>query len=192
MKPRNKNIIMMESSDIIFKLLEIGCGTGHSLRYHGERKEIIGIYSNQKSFYTKFCCIPYFIITQSTLFYRVLCVIILLWRYNMEINKEQLKGYLEIIILNTLRVGPSYGYEIIKKIRKVSKEQFQIKEGTLYVILKRLEREDLVESFWEKEGETGGGRRRYYRIKEKGEIYLKTKKEEWEFFKKIIDLFYKE
>ncbi|NLK96290.1 MAG: PadR family transcriptional regulator [Clostridiales bacterium] len=110
----------------------------------------------------------------------------------MEINKEQLKGYLEIIILNTLRVGPSYGYEIIKKIRKVSKEQFQIKEGTLYVILKRLEREDLVESFWEKEGETGGGRRRYYRIKEKGEIYLKTKKEEWEFFKKIIDLFYKE
>lgn len=109
----------------------------------------------------------------------------------MEINKEMLKGYLESIILTLLKDEDLYGYDIAKKIRTISNEKFEIKEGTLYVVLKRLESNGLVTTYWG-DYESGGGRRRYNKITEKGRVYLKEKKEEWVFFKNILDIFFEE
>ncbi|MGY0371991.1 PadR family transcriptional regulator [Clostridium sp. JNZ J1-5] len=109
----------------------------------------------------------------------------------MEIDKEMVKGYIESIILCILVNENLYGYEISKRIRKVSEDTFQIKEGTLYVVLKRLENNKLISPYWD-DTETGGGRRRYYKITEQGINYLNNKKSEWIFFKNIIDTFYKE
>lgn len=109
----------------------------------------------------------------------------------MEIDKEMIKGYIESIILSLLKIDDLYGYEISKRIRNISKENFEIKEGTLYVVLKRLEKNKLVQSYWN-DTETSGGRRRYYKITEDGINYLSAKKEEWIFFKNIIDIFFRE
>lgn len=109
----------------------------------------------------------------------------------MEINKEMIKGYIESIILSLLVDEDLYGYDISKKIRSISQDTFEIKEGTMYVVLKRLESNGLVESYWN-DSISGGGRRRYHHITDKGKGYLKNTKQEWLFFKCIIDKFFKE
>lgn len=109
----------------------------------------------------------------------------------MEINKEMIKGYIESIILSILKDEDLYGYEIAKRIRLISEDTFEIKEGTMYVVLKRLENNRLVSSYWD-DTETGGGRRRYHKITEEGKSYLNDKKEEWKFFKTVLDNFFKE
>ena len=109
----------------------------------------------------------------------------------MILDKEMIKGYIESIILSIIKDEDLYGYEISKRVRNISGNTFEIKEGTLYVVLKRLENNGLVIAYWD-DSESGGGRRRNYRITEEGEEYLVRKKEEWAFFKNIIDTFFKE
>ena len=106
----------------------------------------------------------------------------------MEINKEMIKGYIESIILSLLVVEDLYGYDIAKRIRNISQETFEIKEGTMYVVLKRLENNGLVESYWD-DSVSGGGRRRYHHITDKGGKYLENSQKEWQFFKNIVDNF---
>lgn len=109
----------------------------------------------------------------------------------MDIDKEVLKGYIDTIILSLLREKPLYGFEMAKKVRGKSGNEFELKEGTLYLALKRLENNGLLESFWGDES-SEGGRRKYYRILQAGEERLEKKKAEWEFVKRIIDVFLEE
>ncbi|MGE6684486.1 PadR family transcriptional regulator, partial [Paenisporosarcina sp. NPDC076907] len=55
----------------------------------------------------------------------------------MEVNKEVLKGHIDTIILSLLLKREMYGYEIAKYVREKSDSQFELKEGTLYLSLKR-------------------------------------------------------
>ena len=107
----------------------------------------------------------------------------------MDIDKEMLKGYIESILLSLLIKEDLYGYELSKRIKTISNDTFELKEGTLYVVLKRLENNNLVSPYWD-DGQSGGGRRRYYKITTEGLNYLTKRKEEWAFFKKIIDAFF--
>ena len=52
------------------------------------------------------------------------------------------------LILSILSKKESYGYEIIKSVRELSNETIQWKDGMLYPVLHRLEKEELIESFW--------------------------------------------
>ncbi|WP_432667453.1 PadR family transcriptional regulator [Wukongibacter baidiensis] len=106
----------------------------------------------------------------------------------MEINKEILKGYIDIILVSRLRKKAMYGYELSKEILKISNDSFEIKEGSLYLSLKRLEKSGYLKSFWANET-SGGGRRKYYEITDLGIDFLNNKKEEWLFFKEVIDKF---
>lgn len=108
--------------------------------------------------------------------------------YYLEVNKEMLKGYLESIILSVLKNEDLYGYDISKRIRAISNDTFEIKEGTLYVILKRLENNKYIKSYWD-DTESGGGRRRYHHITSEGLKYLNDKEREWRFFENIINKF---
>jgi PadR family transcriptional regulator PadR len=100
-----------------------------------------------------------------------------------------IKGYIESIILSLLLSQDLYGYEISKRIRAISSNNFEIKEGTMYVVLKRLETNELVTTYWD-DSQSGGGRRRFHKITEKGKNYLQEKKEEWLFFRNVIDTFF--
>ena len=54
-------------------------------------------------------------------------------------DREILKGSLEIILLSLLKNNAMYGYEISKTIKNLSEDALIIGEGTLYPALKRLE-----------------------------------------------------
>lgn len=66
----------------------------------------------------------------------------------MEINKEILKGHIDTLILSLLHRRDMYGYELAKIVREKSDDQFELKEGTLYLSLKRLEKNEWVSSYW--------------------------------------------
>ena len=106
----------------------------------------------------------------------------------LEINKEVLKGHIDTLILSLLNSRDSYGYEIAKMVREKSKEQFELKEGTLYLSLKRLEKNKWIESYWSDE-QGPGGRRKYYKLTQLGEEGFNGKCKEWEFVKQLIDSF---
>ncbi|MFD0710857.1 PadR family transcriptional regulator [Paenibacillus sp. GCM10027626] len=106
----------------------------------------------------------------------------------MEINKEVLKGHIDTLILSLLQNKDMYGYEIAKYVREKSENQFELKEGTLYLSLKRLEQNQWIESYWGDE-QGAGGRRKYYKLTSTGEVEFKVKRSEWHFVKKIIDSF---
>lgn len=106
----------------------------------------------------------------------------------MEVNKEVLKGHIDTLILSLLHIRDMYGYEIAKLVRDRSKGLFELKEGTLYLSLKRLEKNKWIESYWGDE-QGPGGRRKYYKLTPLGEEGFEEKRKEWRFVKKLIDLF---
>ncbi|WP_404428020.1 PadR family transcriptional regulator (plasmid) [Ureibacillus chungkukjangi] len=106
----------------------------------------------------------------------------------MEVNKEVLKGHIDTLILSLLHSKDLYGYELARLVREKSKEQFELKEGTLYLSLKRLEKNQWIESYWGDE-QGPGGRRKYYKLTPLGEKGFEEKRLEWKFVKKIIDSF---
>ncbi|MFP4975461.1 PadR family transcriptional regulator [Paenibacillus sp. CN-4] len=106
----------------------------------------------------------------------------------MDFDKEMLKGYIDVILLSLLQEQPMYGYEIAKKVREISGGAMNLKEATLYMALKRLEKQGLLEAFWgEEEASTGGGRRKYYRVLQEGHTRLQDSRRSWSVFRGIID-----
>lgn len=58
------------------------------------------------------------------------------------------KGVLEMLVLQSIAASPTYGYELLNRLRERSGGLFTLKEGTLYPILYRLEDDGLIESSW--------------------------------------------
>lgn len=106
----------------------------------------------------------------------------------MEVNKEVLKGHIDTLILSLLHSKDMYGYELAKLVREKSNNQFELKEGTLYLSLKRLEKNKWISSYWGDE-QGPGGRRKYYKLTPLGEKGFEEKCKEWKFVKSIIDSF---
>jgi PadR family transcriptional regulator PadR len=102
-----------------------------------------------------------------------------------KISSDLLRGHTDTMILKLLISGDKYGYEISKLIHASSKGEYDLKEATMYSSLKRLENVSCITSYWG--DETQGGRRRYYRITDKGqELYIENKKN-WDYAKGILD-----
>lgn len=102
----------------------------------------------------------------------------------MSITSDLIRGHTDTIILAQLMHSDSYGYEINKTIRRLSDEQYELKEATLYTAFRRMEESDLIRSYWG--GEQTGARRRYYSITEKGREAYRQKVAEWDETKHII------
>ncbi len=101
------------------------------------------------------------------------------------INSDLIRGNIDTIILSILLQADNYGYNIIKHIYKKSGNTFELKEPTLYSSLRRLESQQLVQSYWGEE--TQGGRRKYYRITQTGkEMYTKNLRD-WQAARDLID-----
>jgi PadR family transcriptional regulator, regulatory protein PadR len=106
----------------------------------------------------------------------------------LDIDKELLKGHIDTLILSLLSERDMYGYEIAKIVRVKSDGAFELKEGTLYLSLKRLEKRNWIMSYWSDE-QGAGARRKYYRMTKDGVFNYKLKIEEWKFIKNLIDSF---
>ena len=94
-------------------------------------------------------------------------------------DSRLLSGTVEMLILEVISRGPSYGYEIVQKVNSHSDGYFDLKEGSLYPALHRTERQKLLSAFWQ---EVDGRRRKYYRITTEGRKALKTWRKEWTVF----------
>ena len=90
-----------------------------------------------------------------------------------------LMGMVETLILEIVSHGPSYGYEICQTAEHRSHGMFELKEGSLYPALHRLERQRLLTSNWE---EAENRRRKYYKVTAAGAKSLAARRQEWEQF----------
>ena len=81
-----------------------------------------------------------------------------------------LRGTLELLVLQTLTLGPLHGYAIAQHIERLSEDVFRVEQGSLYPALDRLQRNGLVKSAWR---QTPTGRQaRYYTITASGRKQL--------------------
>ena len=94
----------------------------------------------------------------------------------MKLSKELVKGSTATLVLSVLKSNDLYGYKIIKEIQLRSENVFDLKEGTLYPILRRLENMKLLTVRSE---EYNGRLRKYYRITDSGQQRLAAFSEEW-------------
>jgi len=101
------------------------------------------------------------------------------------ISTNLIRGNTDTIILNILRQGDSYGYEIYKRIIELSEDKYELKEATLYTAFRRLEKDGYILSYWG--DETQGGRRKYYRITDDGKEHYEQNKKDWDFAKEVLN-----
>ncbi len=65
-----------------------------------------------------------------------------------ETKKEFLKGTLDLLVLKVVALGPSHGYAIAQRLKQISRDFFQVHQGSLYPALHRLEDRGLLEAEW--------------------------------------------
>lgn len=94
-------------------------------------------------------------------------------------DSQLLWGAVELLILEVVSEGPTYGYEITQTVAGRSQGYFELKEGSLYPALHRMERQKLLASSWQ---DADGRRRKYYRLTAAGRKALAAKKQEWTAF----------
>jgi len=96
------------------------------------------------------------------------------------VARDLQKGSAEMIILAMLEGRPRHGYELAKLIESQSESQLQFHVASLYPMLYRLERKQLVEGKWvEKAGER---RRRFYKLTPAGRRALVVHRRTWREF----------
>ncbi len=103
------------------------------------------------------------------------------------LNKEMLKGNIDLLILSVLKEKDNYGYEISKTIKEKTGGTFEIQEATLYLSLKRLEKHGAISSYWGTESH--GGRRKYYAITEEGIELFETYVHDWKMITEMVKRF---
>ncbi len=100
-------------------------------------------------------------------------------------TRELKRGTLEMILLKLLSERPMYGYELVSTLERRGGDQFQLKEGTLYPVLYRLESDGFIEPRWETLER--GVPRKYYRLTPSGEKELQSLLGEWRDFTTIVN-----
>jgi len=95
-----------------------------------------------------------------------------------EWTAELKKGSIQLCLLALLAKEQKYGFQILHELRDKSSGFFDLKEGTLYPALRRLEERGFVESHWQEK--EGGTPRRYYRLTDRGRRALAEATAVWD------------
>ena len=99
---------------------------------------------------------------------------------------ELLKGTLDMLILKVVAAGPIHGYAISQRIQQISKDFFQVPQGSLYPALHRLEEQGWLDAQWK---DTATGREaRFYTLTRKGRKQLETEVTNWERLSDAVSL----
>ena len=102
----------------------------------------------------------------------------------MAVDKGYMSGSSRLLVLKLLNEKSFYGYELIKTLKERSNDVFDMKEGTLYPILHKLENDELITS---SNQEVSGRVRKVYTITEKGTRVLVKEHEEWREFSLAVN-----
>ena len=95
-----------------------------------------------------------------------------------EDKSEFLKGTLDMLILKVVALGPIHGYAISQRIQQISRDFFQVQQGSLYPALHRLENRGLLGAEW-RATETGR-EAKFYSLTKKGRKELEAEMASWE------------
>ncbi|MEJ8553132.1 PadR family transcriptional regulator [Tepidibacter sp. Z1-5] len=96
-------------------------------------------------------------------------------------NIQFKKGVLELCVLVLLSKNDCYGYELVEKISKY----INISEGTIYPLLRRLQKEGYFTSYLKESSE--GPPRKYYKITDEGKKIKNELINEWDHFIKGVN-----
>lgn len=90
---------------------------------------------------------------------------------------ELLKGTLDLLILRTLELEPRHGVAIADRIEQITRGTFQVKPGSLFPALHRLEQHGFLKGEWSTTEE--GRRAKVYRLTSAGQRRLAAEKKQW-------------
>ncbi|WP_137991470.1 PadR family transcriptional regulator [Streptomyces vilmorinianum] len=96
---------------------------------------------------------------------------------------DAVRGHLDGLLLAVLEQGPLHGYAIIAAVQQRSGGVLDLRTGTIYPALNRLERLGLLSSSWESVGER---RRRCYALTDAGRGALAGERTAWHEFTTAI------
>jgi PadR family transcriptional regulator PadR len=91
---------------------------------------------------------------------------------------ELLRGTLDILVMKVVALSPAHGYAIAQRLQQISKEFFQVHQGSLYPALHRLEDKGWLQAEW-KESDTGR-QAKFYSLTKKGRKQLDAEVVNWE------------
>jgi PadR family transcriptional regulator PadR len=99
---------------------------------------------------------------------------------------EFLKGTLDMLILKVVALGQIHGYAISQRIQQISKDCFQVQQGSLYPALHRLEDRGWLQAEW-RQTETGRDAK-FYTLSRKGRKQLEAEVRNWEQISNAVTL----
>jgi PadR family transcriptional regulator, regulatory protein PadR len=102
---------------------------------------------------------------------------------------DLLQGTLDMLILKIVALAPIHGYGIVQRILQISKDALQVRQGSLYPALYRLENRGWLRADWKL---TEGGREaKFYSLTRSGRKQLELETESWERLCAAISLILK-
>jgi len=108
----------------------------------------------------------------------------------VTLSRELIAASTIPLVLSILDREECYGYALIKQIRELSGERIAWSDGMLYPVLRRLETQGLIKSYW-RSADTGR-RRRYYRLENAGRQELVRQREQWGLVSSVLGRLWKE
>ena len=107
-------------------------------------------------------------------------------RMKKSIYKELVAASSRPLVLSILAGGDTYGYEIIKQVKRLSGGDLEWSGGMLYPLLHRLEKDGLIEGYWEPADE--GRPRKYYSLTTRGRRQLAADRKSWRAMYGVLEL----
>lgn len=98
-------------------------------------------------------------------------------------ERDLLRGSLDLMVLSTLSRGAKYGYLIQQEIRDASRGRVDLKAGTIYPLLHRLEAAKWIRSRWE---DATGRQRKWYELTPAGQRQLEKQAHDWQSYAECI------
>lgn len=97
---------------------------------------------------------------------------------------DLLQGTLDLLVLQTLQLGPAHGYTIASSIAQRSDDVLQVEQGSLYPALQRIEERGWISSYW---GVSEANRRaRFYKLTVKGKRQLAAEASRFETLARAV------
>src|SRR5256885_15281449 len=93
-------------------------------------------------------------------------------------RSEVLQGTLEMLALKILSAEPMHGWGLSVRLREISRDVFDVNQGSLYPALQRMLRRGWIRAEWR--ASEHNRRARYYAITREGQKQLEVEIEEWE------------
>ena len=104
----------------------------------------------------------------------------------MAAKSDLPQGTLDLLILTIVACGPQHGYAIAQRLQRYSNDVIQIRQGSLYPALHRLDNRGLVATEW-RQSETGRDAK-YYTLTKKGRAALDRERTRWRQFTRAINV----